>query len=149
MPTTESKTKAQTPQRKPRATPKTVAARGRPASSKAALARSLAGAKSAIKGLSFEQQVANYYSARGWSLTLRKKIRGLEIDIYGERSDDWGSPEYLLVECKDKERVTSADVMRFMRKVGDFNRRLPEDLVGNTPDLTAIVAHTGVVGADA
>ena len=107
------------------------------------------GYKSEIKGLRFEQKVASYFSQRGWKIELRKHIYSGEIDIYGEQEDLLDGKRFLLVECKDKDRVSNTDVMRFMKKVKVFNENLSEDLFGDKPPITAVIAHTGKVDNEA
>lgn len=108
------------------------------------------GYKSDNKGLRFEQTVFSHFSQKGWRIELRKHIYDVgEIDIYGEKEDFLGDESFLLVECKDKDRVSNAEVMRFMKKVKVFNESLPEDLLGEKPPITAVIAHTGEVDKDA
>lgn len=74
----------------------------------------------------------------------------MEIDIYGERREGLlADKEFLLVECKDKGKVSATDVMRFFRKLTAFREGLPMDLLGNKPRVTAVIALTGEVVADA
>ncbi|MBI4288512.1 MAG: hypothetical protein HY671_08810 [Chloroflexi bacterium] len=107
------------------------------------------GHASDAKGLRFEMDVMAAYDKKGWKCTPRYKFRDLEIDIYGKKDDSWEGVSYLLVECKGKEHVTASDVMRFMKKVGQFYKSLPEDYVGDKAGVTAVLAHTGTVNADA
>ncbi len=39
--------------------------------------------------------------------------------------------------------------MRFMKKVKVFNENLPEDLLGEKPPITEVIAHTGEIDKDA
>lgn len=111
--------------------------------------RQVQGYKSEIKGLQFEQKVASYFSKKGWKITLRKRMSGGEIDIYGEQEDLFRRKSYLLVECKDKERVSAKDVMRFMKKVTDFHNHLPRDPFGHKPLVKVVLAYTGEIDKDA
>ena len=111
--------------------------------------RQVQGYMSEIKGLRFEQKVAGYFSKNGWKITLRKRMSGGEIDIYGEQEDLVRGKSYLLVECKDKERVSAKDVMHFMKKVTDFHNHLPKDLFGQKPPVKAFLAYTGEIDKDA
>ena len=112
--------------------------------------RQVQGLKSGIKGLLFEQKVIGHFSKQGWkNIQPRKKIQGREIDIYGEQEDFLGDKSYLLVECKDKASVTSADVISFMKKVQDFDKRLSVDILGDKPPVIAFIAYTGNVVKDA
>lgn len=113
--------------------------------------RQVQGYKSEIKGLQFEQKVLSHFSQKGWRIELRKHIYDVgEIDIYGEKEDFLGDKSFLLVECKDKDRVSNVEVMRFMKKVRVFYESLPEDLLlGEKPPITAVIAYTGVADKDA
>ncbi|MGB7533260.1 MAG: hypothetical protein WA977_09875 [Halobacteriota archaeon] len=114
--------------------------------------RQVQGYKSEIKGLQFEQKVLSHFSQKGWRIELRKHIYDVgEIDIYGEKKDILGDKSFLLVECKDKDRVSNVEVMRFMKKVRVFYESLPEDPlpIGEKPPITAVIAYTGVVDKDA
>ena len=99
------------------------------------------------KGLRFESKVLSHFSQKGWKPELHKHIPGVgEIDIYGKKSDSFGNISYLLVECKDRASgVTSDAFIRFMNKVRDFKERMPRDVFGNKPPITAYIAHTGKV----
>ena len=102
------------------------------------------------KGLRFEQTVANYYSKQGWQLVFRKRISAGELDICGKRKKEVFEPEeHLLVECKAGERVSAKDVMKFIKKVNVYYRRLPEDLWDGKPPVRSVLAHKGNVDADA
>ncbi|MBA7699017.1 hypothetical protein ES703_107701 [subsurface metagenome] len=107
------------------------------------------GYKSEIKGLRFEQRVGSHFSKKGWQIKFRKRISGGEIDIYGELEEFLSGKSFLLVECKDKDLVSKADVMRFMRKVTDFYKRLPGGLFGEKPSVKVVLAYTGKVDSDA
>ncbi|MCK4347020.1 MAG: hypothetical protein KAW47_00240 [Thermoplasmatales archaeon] len=114
--------------------------------------RQVQGYKSEIKGLQFEQKVLSHFSQKGWRIELRKHIYDVrEIDIYGKKEDFLGDKSFLLVECKDKDRVSNVEVMRFMKKVRVFYESLPDEdlLLGEKPPITAVIAYTGVVDKDA
>ncbi len=114
----------------------------------ARLERVARGHKADAKGLRFEQTVTAFYFKKGWKIQPRYIFKGLEIDLFGKIEDSLEGASYLLVECKDKDRVTSADVMRFIRKVDVFYKALPEDFLSGGPSVTAVLAHTGVVNED-
>jgi len=97
------------------------------------LERQAKGAKADAAGLRYEQLVFNYFSRSGWELRFRERKYGYEYDIYGKREELLSGPEYLLVECKGKGRVSAKDVVRFMTKVGTFYKHLPEGLFGRPP----------------
>jgi len=113
------------------------------------LRRQIRGHAGDAKGLRFEQHVANHFSKQGWEITLRKRMAGGEIDIYGERKKLLSLTEYLLVECKDKERVSAKDVTHFVKKVQTFYKHLPEVFLSGKPPVKAILAYTGEVDKDA
>lgn len=112
------------------------------------LERQARGAKADAKGLRYEQLVSNYFSRSGWKLSFRKMKHGFEYDIYGVREELLSGPEYLLVECKDKVRVSAKDIVRFIRKVDTFYKHLPEILFEKAP-VHAYLCHNGAVDEDA
>ncbi len=107
------------------------------------------GHDSGIKGLLFEQKAVNLFSKEGWTIETRKHMNGGEIDIYGEKEPFLEDKKFLLVECKDKDKVTKSDVTRFMKKVLDFHKGLPEDILGDKPSITAIIVYSGAIDLDA
>lgn len=109
--------------------------------------KKIMGYKSHIKGLYFEDKVANYFVRKGWRVSKRRKdiIPSKEIDVFGVK--DFPYKSYLLVECKDKEIVTANDVVKFMGKVDDFKRKY-----GYSPilkNVIAVIAYTNEVDRDA
>lgn len=113
------------------------------------LERQARGAKADAAGLRYEQLVSNYFSRSGWKLSFRKKKYGYEYDIYGEREELLSGPEYLLVECKDKARVSAKDVVRFISKVDTFYKHLPQLLLFAKPAVHAYLCYSGSVDNDA
>ncbi|MDO8636280.1 MAG: restriction endonuclease [Dehalococcoidia bacterium] len=96
------------------------------------------GLKANIKGGKYEQKVANEFTKKGWKIEMHKRVKGYDIDVYGKKTTggDWledDFTEHLLVECKDKDMVTKADVMNFEKTLVAF---------GKTKHVTAIVAYT-------
>ncbi|MBI4338843.1 MAG: restriction endonuclease [Chloroflexi bacterium] len=95
------------------------------------LTKQLSGSKSKAKGDVFEKQVGNYYSKHGWrEPQFNQLIEGHEYDIIAKktrvREDGFSESretEWLLVECKDKERVTDRDVTSFINKVASFGKK--------------------------
>ncbi len=90
------------------------------------LEQRLKGHKSDAEGLRYEQSILNYFARQGWNnFEWRKKLFGYEFDLYGEISGIF-SIKYLLVECKNKQKVSAADVVRFIMKVNSFYKRRPD-----------------------
>ena len=103
-------------------------------------AQTIRGLKSVIKGDRFEQKVNAFYARKGWRLRPQFSVGKYKLDLLGVDDD---SDDYLLVECKDKDRITAAEVLRFMTKVKMFCRKWPDF------DVTAVFAYTGSVSDDA
>lgn len=114
---------------------------------KAQLKKRLLGAKSDSSGLRYEQIVSNYFIKKGWSPRNRVRKYGYEYDLYAEKSEMFET-EYLVVECKCKDRVSAKDVVRFINKVDLVYRHLPEILM-NKPPLYAYLCYSGEVDKDA
>jgi hypothetical protein len=104
--------------------------------------KTITGQSCVIKGYTFEQTVMSHFTRDKWVVTQRLEKYGFEYDLYGEK-DNFFSTDYLLVECKDKQRVTSGDVNRFIRKVVEFHKRMQ----GGT--LMSYLCYTGEIDADA
>lgn len=105
------------------------------------------GLKSNIKGLSFEEKVNNYFSKQGWQTELRKPMLGSEYDIYGEKSELM-TKKYLIVECKNKPKLTKSEFVHFASKANKFYLSLPQNYLGVRPSVTAVIAFTGTVDND-
>lgn len=119
----------------------------------ARLEKRATGAIAARDGHAFEAEVRNYYASRGWRILSNqtKQVKGREIDLIGEKVREGfleSSKEYLLVECKQKQRVTTSDVDAFIAKVGAFYAKLPTSW-GEKPDVTAVLAYRGTVAENA
>jgi hypothetical protein len=80
---------------------------------------------------------------------VRKKIVNARFDVFAKTEDDFGNEEYCIAECKDKSRVTAANVLRFMSKLGAFYKRLPEDVTGEKAEVGGLLAYTGDLPRDA
>ena len=96
--------------------------------------KKIKGLKGQIKGMSFEQKVLNWLSSKGWVPYQRKQIKSIgEIDILGEKRKR--KPlfrediEYIIVECKNKEKCTITDFVKFLIKVDKFRRRKKDNKV--------------------
>jgi len=104
--------------------------------------KSSKGKDALIRGMAFEQKMAERFARQGWVITPRKQMLGYEYDLYGEMSKAF-SVDILLVECKDTERVTAKDVARFIHKVGLYEQRM------ESGKLLACLCFTGDVDPDA
>ena len=102
------------------------------------------GYKAVVKGLTFEKRIGEFLSKRGYKISYERKIGNARFDVFAKTEDDWGNEEYCIAECKDKSRVTAADVLRFMSKLGAFYKRLPEDI-----EVEGLLAYTGELPRDA
>lgn len=109
--------------------------------------KQILGHKAVIKGLSLEKKMGEVLSKKGYQISYEKPVGGGSkdrFDVFGKREYDFEEPEYCVVECKNKARVTATDVLHFMTKVRVLYRRLPED-----SSLTVILAYTGELPTDA
>ena len=73
---------------------------------------------------------------------------GYEYDIFAE---DWNilrGSRYLVVECKNKETVTTADMAHFIAKVHCLCRRVPE-LKDSAYRLRACLCYSGELAREA
>ncbi|MDH4299484.1 MAG: restriction endonuclease [Dehalococcoidia bacterium] len=118
-------------------------------SKKASLDKQKRGYKAAVTGQTFEKKIGEFLSSRGYRISYEKLVGRARFDVFGKRKEDWEREEYCIAECKDRNRVTSADVMRFMSKLRTFYARLPVDFDGDKPYVQGLFAYTGEVSADA
>ncbi|MDA1348199.1 MAG: hypothetical protein O3A47_04940 [Chloroflexi bacterium] len=95
------------------------------------------------KGLRFESTVQGYYAKPGWRTHLRKRLVGREFDLVVLTHDDWGTEVTLLVECKDKQRVTPSDVLAFLAKLQKLYEKYSDS------QMEAVMAYTGELPKDA
>jgi len=102
------------------------------------------GYKAVVKGLTFEKSVGEFLSKRGYEISYERKIGKARFDVFAKTEDDLGNEEYCIAECKDKSRVTAADVLHFMSKLRAFYKRLPEDIY-----VEGLLAYTGELPRDA
>lgn len=109
--------------------------------SKSVLEKKIKGYASDAAGLRFEQDVITYYAKRGWKCTPRVKKFRREFDIVGLKTD-FLDEEILVIECKNKQRVTAGDVLSFIAKVDIFTRNTDNN-------VQAIIAYTGELPRDA
>jgi hypothetical protein len=113
----------------------------RSTNSKAVLEKKIKGYASDAAGLRFEQDVIAYYAKHGWLCKPRVKKFGREYDIVGTK-EDYVDEEILVVECKNKQRVTAGDVLSFIAKANKFNNAMDTE-------IQAIIAYTGELPRDA
>ena len=77
------------------------------------------GLKRVLKGIRLEDRVLKIFIRKGYQCTKNVRMKGVEIDIVGVKKGGWFSEdEYVIVECKDKAKVTPADFKKF---VGSMN----------------------------
>ena len=107
------------------------------------------GYKAVVKGLNFEKKVGELLSKQGYRISYEKSVGTARFDVFGKLKNRWDYEEYCIAECKDKARVTSADVMRFMSKLRTFYARLPVDFDGDKPKVQGLLAYTDELSADA
>ena len=102
--------------------------------SKGVVERKIRGYKSALKGLDFERKVMEYLSKKGYTIkSSRKRTKAYgEIDIIAFKEGWFFNPdEYLVVECKDKDRVTLNDFVKFVAKLRRYaSRKRDADVYG-------------------
>src|SRR5438132_1434685 len=92
----------------------------------------------------FEQRVARYFYSQGWKIEIGKRTRGPEMNIYGIQKNVLAAPSYLIVECKEKGRVTYADVVQLTRKMKDFRDGIRRPRAsGPGPEVKAVLAYAG------
>ena len=107
------------------------------------------GHKAVIKGLSFEKRIGEHLSQKGYKISYEKPVGKDRFDVFGVEEDFFGSESYCIVECKNKPRVTLADITRFRSKLRRFYESLPESLLINKAHVEAILAYTGELPKDA
>lgn len=110
--------------------------------------KQLRGYASQAKGLRYEQKVTDYLSDKGWhSIKYRVHKYGKEYDIEAKK-EDFLTTAYLIVECKDKERVSARDVISFNNKVKVYYDKLPQ-LMLSEPDFRAYLCYSGELDKEA
>lgn len=108
------------------------------------------GLKAVGKGSKYEQKVASYLSEKENWVNLQFNVHKYlyEYDIVAKKEGFLGDIEYLVVECKDKERVTANEVLRFENKVYKYNQNLPE-VFGDRPKMSAYLCYSGEIDKEA
>ena len=107
------------------------------------------GHKAVITGMSFEKKLGEYLSQKGYKISYEKKIGQDRFDVFGIQEDIWAGKSYFIVECKNKSRVTLADIMNFKRKLRRFYEGLPGDMILGKAPVKALLAYTGELPKDA
>jgi hypothetical protein len=114
------------------------------------LENALKGHKSRNKGLTFEKQMGEYLSKKGYTISYEKPIGQYMFDVFGTDSDSLTRERYYyIIECKNKERVTLAEIVRFRKKLNMFYKRCNNDPLYGKPDIKAMLAYTGNIPVDA
>jgi hypothetical protein len=110
------------------------------------------GHKAIIKGLSFEKKVGEYLSKQGYTIAYEKPVgKGSKdkFDVFGIKQEFLGGESYFIVECKNKSRVTLAEIVHFRSKLRRFYERLPAGMLGEKAPVQALLAYTGEVPKEA
>jgi hypothetical protein len=116
---------------------------------KESLKRQVKGHKTIGQGLTFEKKMGQFLSQQGYKISYEKKIGSYRFDVFGVKEDMWAGNSYLIIECKNKSRVTLAEIVRFKKKLDMFYQKLPEDIIINKPPVRALLAYTGELPLDA
>jgi Holliday junction resolvase-like predicted endonuclease len=104
--------------------------------------RKLKGHKAFERGILFEVKVGNWLSEKGYKTSFRKKSKRYgEVDIIATKRKHLLGKEILFVECKDKEKITVKDFIRFVKKFESFLRK--------EPDAKGLFAYRGNLEEDA
>jgi Holliday junction resolvase-like predicted endonuclease len=106
------------------------------------------GYASQAKGLRYEQKVANYLSEKGWhNIKHRVYKYGREYDIEAKQ-EDFLAVAYLIVECKDKNRVSARDVISFYNRAKVYYDKLQTSMFSE-PDFRAYLCYSGEIDKEA
>ncbi len=81
------------------------------------------GYKSNLKGLNFERKVANLWAQKGYRIKQRKRTTKQELDLVCDIDLKWGRNEIVLIECKNKTKVTIKDFIKFCKNFRKFITR--------------------------
>ena len=101
------------------------------------------------KGRAYEDMVADYFRKRDWMPRGRYPKYGFEYDLYAKRGDEAsGDDEYLIVECKSGDKVSTQEVARFINKVKKMYRHLPERFF-EKPKVHVYLCYAGVIDKNA
>jgi len=98
-----------------------------------------------LKGITLEDKVVKIFKKKGYECTKNIRLRGAEIDIVGMKKGGWFSDdEYVVIECKNKARVTPADFKKF---IGNMNLYIKKKKL-NKDNVIGYLYTTGVFDAD-
>jgi len=71
--------------------------------------------KKTIKRIKLEDRVLKIFQRKGYECTKKYQINGLKLDVVGcKKGGLFSSDEYVIVECKDKAKVVSADFKKLL-----------------------------------
>ena len=112
------------------------------------LKKQVQGYKRVSKGLILEKEVMQYLSGQDYKVYKEKSIGKDRFDVFGIKEDIWGGKSYFIVECKNKTRVTLADINHFKKKLDKFYAGFKEDMLGNKVPVQALLAYTGELPTD-
>ena len=102
------------------------------------------GYKSTLKGYSFEIKIANLWANKGYRTKQRKRTTKQEIDLVCEKDLGWRGKEIVMIECKNKEKVTIKDFIKFCKNFRKFiNRYEP-----NYYQVNGVFYYTGKLDSD-
>ena len=113
------------------------------------LKETISGHERVHQGRKYEEMVGNYFRERGWKPRRGYREYGFEYDWYDQRGDDLsGDYEYLVVECKSGDKVSTQEVARFINKVKKMYRHLPERFF-EKPKVHVYLCYAGVIDKNA
>jgi len=116
------------------------------------LKKQVQGHKRVTKGLILEKEMMQYLSQQGYRTEKEKPVgKGSKdrFDVFGIKEDFLGGKSYFIVECKNKPRVTLADITHFRSKLRRFYEGLPGGMLGEKAPVKALLAYTGELPKDA
>jgi hypothetical protein len=113
------------------------------------LIKQVQGHKRVGKGLILEKEMGEYLSKQDYKISYEKPIGKDRFDVFGVKVDFLGAKSYFIVECKNKSRVTLAEILNFKRKLRRFYEGLPGDIIFGKAPVQALLAYTGELPKDA
>ena len=113
------------------------------------LKKQVQGHKRVGEGLTFEKKMGQYLSQQGYKIIYERKIGAYRFDVFGVKDDNWTGKSYFIIECKNKSRVTLADIVRFKKKLDLFYEKLPGSILIDKAPVQALLAYTGELPTDA
>jgi hypothetical protein len=88
--------------------------------------RGRSGVKAVIDGMTFEKKAMKLFARKGYKCELGDvSIPGMEFDIVGSRTEGsiFKKTYWIIVECKNKPRVTMQDFDKFLGKLVHFRKK--------------------------